>query len=315
MNVKRALRSSFPAAYRFLGRVKRSFDVAGQREERGRLAAAIAATDAFPATPERRQHGLETPLIVSLTSYPKRFDTLARTVRGLLDQTVRPDHLILWLAPGDRDKLPAEVIALMPHGFEVRDSVDLRSATKLIPSLRAFPDATVVTVDDDLYYEPRWLERLVEASRLYPGEVIGYRGHIARFDRNGAPAPYEDWAYESRATMDPAPGQLLFLTGVSGVLYPPRALHPDVLDGERYLALCPRADDIWFFAMTLRNDTPRRRLDHRLPIVEWPSSQASALNSFNYHESGNDRQLAAVLQHYPDLRARLRHGGADGKGA
>lgn len=306
MKLKRALRSAFPRSYRWLGGVKRLFDVAGPREQRRRLAAAMAATDAFPTIAERRAHGLTTPLIVSLTSYPKRYATLARTLRSLLDQTVRPDRLVLWLAAHDRAALPADVLALVEHGLEIRECADLRSAKKLLPALAAFPDATIVTTDDDVYYEPRWLERLVDAARAHPGAVVGYRGHVAHFDAGGQPAAYEDWSFDTDATADIGPGRLLFLTGVSGILYPPGALHRDVLDAETYLALCPRADDIWFFAMAVREGTARRRVAHRMPVVEWPASQEDALNSYNFHESGNDAQFAALLERFPQLRPSLR---------
>ncbi|MBW6528256.1 glycosyltransferase [Sphingomonas sp. RHCKR7] len=306
MKLKRALRSTFPRGYRLLGRLKRLLDVAGPREQRRRLAAAVAATDAFPAVGERKRHGLATPLVVSLTSYPKRYATLARTLRSLMDQTVRPDHLVLWLAAPDRASLPADVLALVEHGLEIRACADLRSAKKLLPALAAFPDATIVTTDDDVYYEPLWLERLVDAARDHPRAVIGYRGHVAQFDAGGQPAAYEDWAFDTDATGDLGPGRLLFLTGVSGILYPPGALHEDVLDAESYLALCPRADDIWFFAMAVRQGTARRRVAHRLPVVEWPASQESALNSYNFHESGNDAQFAALLERFPELRPALR---------
>ncbi|MBB3694660.1 glycosyltransferase family 2 protein [Sphingomonas sp. BK580] len=306
MKLKRALRSTFPRGYRLLGRAKRLFDVEGPREERRRLAAAIAATDAFPAVAERRPHGLTTPLVVSLTSYPKRYATLARTLRSLLDQTVRPDHLVLWLAAPDRAALPADVLALVGHGLEIRECADLRSAKKLLPALAAFPAATIVTTDDDVYYEPHWLERLVETACQHPGAVVGYRGHVAHFDSGGQPAPYENWARDTDATTDIGPGRLLFLTGVSGILYPPGALHEDVLDAESYLALCPRADDIWFFAMAVRKGTARRRVAQRMPVVEWPASQESALNSYNFHASGNDAQFAALLERFPELRSLLR---------
>jgi len=43
----------------------------------------------------RRRHHLHAPLVVSLTSYPPRFGTLALTLHSPLRQTLKPDHLIL----------------------------------------------------------------------------------------------------------------------------------------------------------------------------------------------------------------------------
>src|SRR5690606_34955355 len=56
-----------------------------------------------------KKHALPGRLIVSLTSYPARFKGLAKTLRTLLAQTVRPDRLILWVAHSDVIKLPKEV--------------------------------------------------------------------------------------------------------------------------------------------------------------------------------------------------------------
>ena len=57
-------------------------------------------------------HGRSRELIVSLTSYPKRFSTLHLTLKSLLTQSVRPDRVILWLAEADKNAVPPAVAAL-----------------------------------------------------------------------------------------------------------------------------------------------------------------------------------------------------------
>ena len=46
---------------------------------------------------------------MSLTSYPPRFGTLHLTLACLLDQSVKPDHLILWIAREDIKELPDDI--------------------------------------------------------------------------------------------------------------------------------------------------------------------------------------------------------------
>ncbi len=46
--------------------------------------------------------------------------------------------------------------------------------------------------------------------------------------------------------------------GYGGVLYPPRALHPDVFDRKKYTELVPTHDDIWFWVMAVLNYTKIR---------------------------------------------------------
>ena len=82
---------------------------------------------------------------MSLTSYPPRYRALANTLRSLIDHTVRADRLVLWIAHDDLVALPPEVRALAAHKLEVRGCDDLGPFKKLVPSLLAFPDATIVT--------------------------------------------------------------------------------------------------------------------------------------------------------------------------
>ena len=48
----------------------------------------------YGVTTEKR----DTRLIVSLTSFPARIKTVHQTINTLLRQTVKPDHIILWLS-------------------------------------------------------------------------------------------------------------------------------------------------------------------------------------------------------------------------
>ena len=127
------------------------------RAQRRRALAAIAA--APPAS--RIPHQLTGELIISFTSYPARFDTLPLTIASLMRQTMQCDRLILWLSAGDASSVPAEVEAFTSQGLEIRICDDLKSYKKLIPALETFPDAYIVTADDDLYFPPEWLEILV----------------------------------------------------------------------------------------------------------------------------------------------------------
>src|SRR3954466_7969070 len=67
-----------------------------------------------------RPHRLPGELIVSLTSYPPRYPTLAKTLKSLLAQDVWADRTILWLEEKDVSALPDDVRALTEVGLEVR---------------------------------------------------------------------------------------------------------------------------------------------------------------------------------------------------
>ncbi|KGJ04592.1 hypothetical protein SAMN04487972_10786 [Paracoccus halophilus] len=245
--------------------------------------AEIMARDIVP-----RPHGLDAPLIVSLTSYPARFDTLHLVLRSLLRQTVRPDRVILWLARGDEDALPAS--CRLP-GLELQSCADWRSYKKIVPALLEAPEAWIATADDDIYYGPDWLAGLV--ARADAG-VVAHRAHRVTL-RDGQPRSYDDWARNIDA---PEAGPLIFPTGVGGVLYAPGVFHPDVTDATLFQELAPLADDVWLYWMHRMAGSRPAKMGGRFRITEWPGSQASNLRGGNLSGDGNDRAVQAMVARY-----------------
>lgn len=259
---------------------------------------ALASVRQFPRLSSRQPHGLDAPLIVTLTSYPPRFAYLANTIRSLLDQTVAADQTVLWIAHQDMALLPGDVRALEAHGLIIRGCDDLQSYKKLIPALEEDPDRYFVTADDDVYYPENWLRALVDGARNHQAEVIAGRVHLAAIDALGRFVPYKEWELASDRLVAGTSDTRLFPTGVGGVLYPPGAFSPEVTDRSLFLELAPRGDDIWFFWMARLAGTNQRRAGVWFDITEWPRTQKVALYSENLLGKGNDRQLEAMFAHF-----------------
>lgn len=245
-----------------------------------------------------RPHGLGAPLIVSLTSYPKRFDVLHLTLTCLLCQTIVPDEIILWISDADFDELPVPVLLLQKRGLKICRTKDLRSFKKIIAALRCRPDAYIVTADDDVYYPADWLEGLVKTSIACPGRIVAHRVHRILYDDTGQMESYERW---TKNIVQGHEGRALFATGVGGVLYPPQSLHPDVLLENLFMSLCPDGDDLWLYWMAQRKGSLVCHVGPKPRLIEWPGSQQSALRSVNRgtpNESGNDRAIAALTDYF-----------------
>lgn len=262
-----------------------------QRQKRC-LRQAIKTVARFPNVTSSKPHGLDAPLVVTLTSYPPRFPTLEWTLKSILDQTVRPDHTILWLTEQDLSCLPAEIQALEAHGLEIRTCADLRSYKKLIPALEAFPDAWFVTADDDVYYPPDWLEGLVDQAE--PRTVVATRVHLAQLDDTGKFLPYADWGMNTHHLRAVSSRTRLFPTGVGGVLYPPNAFAEEVMDEQAFMRFCPHGDDIWFFWMARLAGTRHVRTPSGFEILAWPNSQDVGLFQENQVNSRNDPQIKSM---------------------
>lgn len=241
-------------------------------------------------------HNLPGPLIVSLTSYPPRFNILPMTLRSLLRQTVTPDHLILWIARDDFALLPQGVFDLQRYGLEIRmTELDLKSYKKIIPALDQFPEAFIVTADDDVPYWSSWLEELVGGAELSGRVVICHRADEILADPQGRYRPYRQWV---RNTSIRGKSPNLFPIGVGGVLYPPGVLAHKPEDRAIGLSLCPRGDDIWLYWIGRQNGATYKTVARHRTVKEWPGSQDQALWHSNVLQDENDRQILKMAQRF-----------------
>jgi hypothetical protein len=250
-----------------------------------------------------KPHQLPAKLVVSLTSHPRRFATLALTVRALLQQTVKADHTVLWVARADRRLLPQEVLDLRAAGLEIRVAEDVKSYMKILPALRAFSDAFICTADDDTYYWPTWLQELVDGYDAGDPAVTCHRAHGITLDAQARPHPYAQWQRNVRPR---GKAMHLFPTGCMGVLYPPGTLAHDGEDRKAALELCPLADDVWLYWIGQRNGAQYKTVGRRRHQITWRGSQQSALWSFNAR-GGNDLQIRHIAKKYgyPAIFAKI----------
>lgn len=237
-------------------------------------------------------------VVLSITSIPERIDLFLPALSWLAEQTARPRLAVIWLgeekfSPELRESIKARYT--LPAGVELRYRPDLGPQTKLLYALREFPDAPIITGDDDVIYPPFWLEELCAAYLAAPQTIHCFRAHAMRLAADGKLAPYDSWGW--LAPGEQGPSQLLFPTGTGGVLYPPGALADEVWNLDAMRRLSPTQDDIWFKAMALLRGTPARKL--RTESLEFPhiaGSERKMLWSVN--AGRNDAQLAAVFGHY-----------------
>lgn len=241
-------------------------------------------------------------VIISLTSYGRRVnDVLPFALYSLLSQSYKPDKIILWLDENwNNENLPQRITKLKEKRLvEVRYCKDIRSYKKLVPSLELYPDDIIVTFDDDLYYRPNLLKRLIEGHENYPNSIITHRAH--RFViKNHEVLRYDQWEQCISDEM----GNDVFPTGGAGCLYKRSLLHEDVINDKLFMELCPLADDVWFFFMEILKKTPRVVLKRKgfvyIPLDDFYQffHKHSSLASQNEQESMNDVQIRDVMMHY-----------------
>lgn len=250
---------------------------------------------ATPKVPDK-PHELPGRLVVSLTSYAKRFRTLHLTLTSLLSQSIRADRTLLWIALADKDLLPADVLDLQKYGLEIRYCDDIKSYKKFVYTLKAEPDAFIALADDDFHYPQDWLEKLVSGWNGDLDTIVAWRAHRIRLDRQNMPMAYNDWdwAYGNPATVS----ELLFPTSGYGALYPPGAFHRDALDAEKFMALAPKADDVWLYWMARLNGKKAKVVGKPVEFISWFGSQDETLWQDNVLKGLNDVQIGNMIKQY-----------------
>lgn len=241
-------------------------------------------------------------VVVSLTSYGRRVSSnvVFYTLVSLLRQKVQPQKIILWLAKDEwkEDIIPIKIKDLCKKGVDICLCDDIRSYKKLIPSLEAYPESTIITFDDDVIYSKDTIETLIKVHDKYPGDIICL--HAAKvIISDGIPKDYIMW----KDIQINDSGYLIFPIGEGGVLYPKGCLHEDVLKKDLFMRLAPLADDVWFWFCGLRKGTikrfvPKRKHNYSFDNLYQFFHKGTSLTQNNRFESSNDVQIRNVFDYY-----------------
>lgn len=242
----------------------------------------------------RRRVGDGLGVTVSLTTYGDRMRHCHLTIESIVCGSEVPGRLILWIAKDDyREPLPRPLRRLKNRGLEIRTSEDLGPHKKYYPALALSSiSGPLVTADDDVIYPRYWLKKLVARHHESPCDIFCFRARVMQFTSPGQLKHYADWPFACNENQTEGP---LFITGVSGVIYPPVMLEALRKKGNGFLESCLYADDIWLSHTAHINNIKIRIVDNRsrnfLPLER---AQVSGLKHSNLGDNGNDRQLRST---------------------
>ena len=235
--------------------------------------------------------------IVSLTSFPARINDIWISIETILRQSFKPDKIILWLANEQfpDKKLPDSLLQLKKRGLTIEFCEDLRSHKKYYYSIRQFPKANLITLDDDLYYHNDVLKNIVDLHKKFPRLITTNRAHKFRFNDRGIKS-YRKWKHNVTTKK---PSHLLMQTGGAGTLYPPGSLYEKTFDQKLIKDLCFHADDLWLKMMAYLNNVKivTNRLYNK-DFLTITQTQKEKLVTQNVISGGNDQQLKNVCEYF-----------------
>ena len=246
-------------------------------------------------------HPREQKLVVSLTTFDKRVRSVYLPLESIAQQTFKPDEIVLWLDQEkfNNENLPVSLERMKKRGLKVRYCRDHGPHTKLIHALQDYPDDLIITIDDDHIYPMDMIENLMMAHKKHPGTICcNVARRIIKNDKDEY-LPYAKW---DRVHSTEYRSSELLPLGVHGVLYFPGCFDPEVLNIGNMKKLAPKADDIWYKAMHIKNNVKcivtGAYPNFKSQFTTLESAHVDALYQDNVKNDHNVKQLKDVFEYY-----------------
>ena len=177
-------------------------------------------------------------VILCMTSTAARNGRRGETITSLRAQSVQPDDIRLY---ADEAVVETEI--------DLHPAIDRGPLTKLsaVADPSVHDDDLIITVDDDIIYEPRWLETLLAAPGVNQLAATGRSGwNVNDFLRD------EHWSFYVWVSED---GPCDVVEGWAGAAYRKSFFHADVLEPPPEYKL---VDDVWISGYLHRRGIARR---------------------------------------------------------
>lgn len=249
-------------------------------------------------------------IVVSLTTFPARIKTVHLTINDILNQTIKPDLIVLYLSkdqfPNGKLDLPKELLTFEENRLTIKFvEDDLRAHKKYLYAFQDYSDKLIITIDDDLRFDRFLIERLIISHYQNPRCIIATRvhlitGNIKKEELN----PYRDWRKEYNGWIN-IPSHQLFATHGAGTLFPPHCINLRRLCNVSDIkSLSLAADDMWLKVNEVLSNTKivLAYPHHKLNLID--GSQDEALWKTNVIKNENDIQLKNILEKYNRINSK-----------
>lgn len=237
--------------------------------------------------------------VITFTSYKQRIGQSWLTILSILGQNRKLD-VVMFIAGEDRQLLPLwlRTLPYVFRNFNIMFCQDIKSYKKIIPLLdldyvnseldkeRLNAILTiknnVITVDDDVFYSPYMVSRMVKKVNR-GNEVVYNTGRFFNLNMK-----YDQWPVCTEET-----DSSVLPIGAGGILYPLDILRACYVNN--FWELAPTSDDIWLFSIlkdevdyfygSRENFVPIARLIHQ-------RENLYSENQFN----GNDTAIRRIFK-------------------
>lgn len=245
-------------------------------------------------------------IIVSLTSFPERINTVWMTIVSLMNQTKKPKKILLWLSKEQftNRKLPSRLENLIEYGLDIRWCDDLKPHKKYYYTMQEYYNKCIVIADDDIFYPENHLEILWVNYLKHPECIIANKTHRIEYDSEEKFLKYNNWSNCIREN----PSFLLVPIGCNGVLYPPGILPNMVFNKNYILDNVLYTDDLWLKVCALNSKikTYSCRINELVYFDVIKASKVSLWKSNTLGINRNDIVWEKLMNDYSSINDLLK---------
>ena len=239
-------------------------------------------------------------VIVSMTSYPGRINSVWKAVDSIFYQKEKPQLICLYLSeeefPNRRADLPQRLLGYEKLGLKIlfREH-NLMAHNKYYYAFREYPKKLIITIDDDFYYSTNLISNLLDIHKTYQDSICSNTLHVITFSLTQKFLPYSQW---SQRHINQLPSHLNLALGYNGVLYPRFDYNKDFFDMNLIKELSLKADDLWLKANEIVNNIKVANGKYLCAGIEVGGSQVISLSKSNIVKNENDIQWGKLCEHF-----------------
>lgn len=227
-------------------------------------------------------------IVVSLDAHNENFNNLPIALYSLLNQSLKPDKIVLWLDEElyDLTTIPYEISRFIKNGLEIKFVKEIKSYTKSIYAFKNYKDSIIVTAEDNIFYPKDWLKRLYlsyismqDCIHVHLAHKIELKKDIQNKDKQK-----NDTNISFNNIMEPA----------GGILYPPNCFTKEAYREDVFSKFAPYSDEIWFWLMAIIHNK-------KINVIKNHYKYLPCLNFFELLKNNNKKHLKEIYDEPIDL--------------
>jgi hypothetical protein len=239
-------------------------------------------------------------IVISLTSYPARFEYLAKTLKTLMIQTTSPNAVRVYIEEKDFPQIGPRLLRFRKLGVTFCPTVSgWRAATKLIPEILRdeAKEDLILYLDDEIIYPRNLVASLVHTLDAWPdSDVVFNWGQIVPlWDANAGCIPkYSTWKTTNLVSPEK---NLVVPLGVAGVLLKRASVPVEVSNFVKFQEISQSNDDLWYWFHFIQNNLKLvRSFENFESPIYWRGSQEQALWKTNIIQGENDNIIKRMME-------------------